>query len=252
MVFLLWRREAGLNVAVRRLGLSPDLLTVTWVDYDHFMWIERGNERVGALWLSILRTPDYKSYELTNRVRLRMNALNEPVAVKMDIFVHMNQLFEMETFQGSLELLNQKVAVEACADADALYYRIEGPPMLVSGGSAAAGLKLDQPVMLADAVQPVVTQNGKLRPGTRWTTLATDPILGRFNVPVEVRVGGIETMELKGRSVEAFRVTETTGEFQTLSWYSPDGKLLKSDIGNGLKLLVAEREEVYQAFPELQ
>lgn len=252
MVHRLWLRESAGRSAVRTLGISPDLLTVTWVDYDQFMWIERGGKRIGGYVMMVRRTDDNLAYELTSRVRMGVNAGAGDIQTTIDAYVHMNDRFEMDLFQGEISALGAKISAEAFVDKLTMYYRLRGPEMLVAGGSATSMTKLERAVMLADAIRPVVTQNGKLRPGAKWSTLASDPIAGKFSVPVEVRVVAEEKIELEGQTVAAFRVVEQAGENETVSWYDADGKPLKTDLGNGLVMIRAKRDEVYEAFPDFK
>ncbi len=251
MIFLLWRRENGLKVAVRKLGVSPDMLTVVWKDYTQFMWIERGGERIGVYMLEVQRARDNKSYEFSTRARLRLDAFNQKIPVQLDVSVLLNELFEMQTFQGRLDAAGEIVSVDALTEGKDLYYQLKGPEFLVQGGGTASRIALQEPVMLADAIRPVVTQSGRLRVGSKWSAMASDPISGQFSVPVRVEVVAWEGIEIEGEKFDAYRVTETAGETVTTSWYDSDGEVLKTDLGNGLVMLRADREKVFAQYKEL-
>lgn len=251
MMFQLWRRESAQQVGVRRLGISPDLLTVTWVNYDQFMWVYRGEERVGIYSLQVRRADNNRDYILSSRSRLTLNVLNQVVPIKMDVLVNMNRLFELEELQGHVDFAGQELALSAFTDGLLLYFHARGPELLVPNGSSHARVELPEPVMLADAIRPVVAQSDRLKVGAHWSAVATDPISGKFQVPVSVDVRAIETLEIDGVATELFRVSETSGEARTTSWYDRYGRVMKSDLGNGMTMIRANEQEVYAQYSEL-
>lgn len=253
MVFLLWRREMGARYAVRDLGFAPDYLTATWKDYDVFMWIERDGERLGAYTFQINRDDADGTYNPFLRARLALPILGlaRPVEIALDLDVMLNERFELDQFQGRLDAAGQQVALAGFVEDLNLYSELLGPPMLVVGGGAAMRLALDRPIILADAIRPIVTQVSGLRVGKRWATRASDPISGRFGLTVQVEVQAVDRIEFGGVEVDAYRVVERTETTQTLSWYDADGNLLRTDLGNGL-VLVADEEEAFRSrYPEL-
>ncbi len=251
-MFLLWKRERAGYVAVKTLGVSPDLLTVTWADYDHFMWIERAGERIGGYALLVRRLDLTGGYEMSSQVRMDLPILNRMFSIQMDLAVLMDDLFQMKTFNGVMNAAGEKITVEAFVDNQELFYRLKGPEFFVTGGGVTSKMKLDQPIMLADAIRPVVLQNDKLRIGNKWETLASDPISGRFNMPVRVEVVAQENIEIEGERMDVFRVTESAGEMTSTSWYDAEGKVVKTDMGNGLVLIRANRKEAEQKYSEFK
>lgn len=252
MATLLIRREAGLDHGVSELGVSPDFLTATWIEHDQFMWIERGGVRIGAYSLSLGQRDDFETYDLEARTRLAFPMFNRPAKLSMDIQVEMNSRFEMEVFRGRMSALGAEVLADAFIEDLQVFYRLAGPEMLIAGGGAASRFTIERPVMLSDAIRPVVMQAGRLRVGKKWQTMASDPLQGRFEMTVSVEVEALETIEINGEEIEAFRVSETAGEIRTVTWYDADGKALKTDLGNGLVMIAADRNEVYERYPSLK
>jgi hypothetical protein len=252
MMALLWKREMGERYSVRGLGISPDFLTATWIDYEQFMWVEQAGQRIGVYVLRIERDDLLGTYELAVRSRLRLNVLGTMLPVQLDAWVLLDPDFVMDTFQGSLRAAGESVSVEAFARGLELYYRIEGPPALVPEGGLAARADLERPVILADAVRPLVTQGRQLRVGNRWSTRASDPFSGKLDMVVSVEVQAEEAVEIDGQSVRAFRVQERTKDAATTSWYDVNGLVLKTDLGNGLILTRADRDDVFDAYPALR
>lgn len=252
MIFLLWRREAGLAVSVRQLGISPDYLTATWVDYDQAVWIRRGGERIGAYLLQIRRTDEGKAYVLYLRSRMQLTVFNVPMPVDLDLAVAMNDRFEMSTVQGVLSAAGEPITADAFVEGRQVFYRLKGPPALIAGGGAAARAPLKEPVILADAILPIITQTRKLKVGSKWSTVASDPINGRFSIHVTGEVTAFETIEVEGNSVDAYRVIERAEDTTTTSWYDAQGNLLKSDLGNGLEMIAADLKQAMETYPALR
>lgn len=266
--FFLWsmgrlrEREMGERVAVRSLGISPDLLTVTWQDYTQYAWVERGGTRIGAYMRRVERVKKTNTYDMTHRAIIRTSVFGQTVPIRLESYVVMNPRFEMRSFQADLVVAGQRIEAEAYADpvAQELLYRFTGPPMLIGGGEAAARMALDRPVMLSDAIRPVVTRSDKLRVGETWTTLASDPLTGRFGIPVRVEVAAFEEIEVKGAMQPAFRIVEAVGGGEetageavvTTTWYTPEGEPLRTESkASGLVLVQGEAEEFNAEYPEL-
>lgn len=252
MMFLLWKREVGERYSVRELGIAPEFIRATWIDYAQYMWVEQGGNRIGVYALTVQRDEMEDIYELAVRSRLRLNVLNNPMPVRLDGLVVLDNRFVMQTFQGRLFAANEEISVDAFTEGLDLYYRVEGPPAFVPDGGMAARTRLESPVILADAIQPLVTQERRLEPGETWSTRASDPFSGRLDMVVTVRVEAEETVDIDGFSVRAFRVVEETKDASTTSWYDADGEVLKTDLGNGLVLVRADREEVFELYPGLK
>lgn len=252
MMFLLWKREMGERYAVKGLGISPDFLTATWMDFEQYMWVEQGDRRIGVYALTVRRDDQLGVYELALRSRLRLNVLNIQMPVRLDGLVMLDGRFVMDTFQASLVAAGQRVQLEALTDGLDLYYRVTGPPELVAEGELASRAALKSPVILADAVRPLVTKGRRLRVGDRWSTRASDPFTGQLDMVVTVEVTAEEWVDMDGISVRAFRVVEATKDVATTSWYDLSGDLLRTDLGNGLVMVRADREAVFAFFPGLK
>jgi len=252
MMFLLWRREVALDYTVQELGITPDFLTATWVDYEQYMWLERGDERIGVYVMTVRRDEDAGTFKLIGRSRLGLDLLGVKIPIAVDTEVMMTERFEMDVFHGRLLAGGENISAEAFVEDLDLFYEIKGNNAFVTNGGFTSTLKLGDPVMLADAIRPVVTQSERLRVGETWTTRASDPITGNLNVVVTVTVEAIEPFDTPRETIRAFRVTERAGEMVTTSWYDSAGEILKTDLGNGLVMTRAIRELVYDQHPDLK
>ncbi|MCH8333126.1 hypothetical protein IIC65_04275, partial [Candidatus Sumerlaeota bacterium] len=61
-----------------------------------------------------------------------------------------------------------------------------------------------------------------------------------------------ETITIGDEEIDAFRVIERAGETSTTSWYDDEGTLLRTDLGNGLLMTIATRDEVTARYPDLR
>jgi len=68
---------------------------------------------------------------------------------------------------------------------------------------------------------------------------------------VTVRVEAEESVDIDGLTVRAFRVVEETKDASTTSWYDANGEVLMTNLGNGLMLVRADRDEVFELYPGL-
>ena len=51
----LWMRESGrFGRSLLRMGVSPEVLLVSWTDYEHWLWIEQNGRRIGLTTTSIM------------------------------------------------------------------------------------------------------------------------------------------------------------------------------------------------------
>ena len=254
MMTLLWRREVGSRASVRDLGLTPDDLTATWIDFDQWMWIERAGQRRGVYTLQIVRDNDADAYTMVLAVIADLGLPGLPsIDIEVDVEVIMNGRMEMQTLQGRLAAFDLPMTLDAFVESSELIYRFVGPPAAIQGGEQTARRPLDRPLMMAGAIRPIVlTQSHRLRVGRSWTTRASDPLRGSLDAVVHVEVVARESIEIDGETVEAFRVVESAGDMRTTSWHDGEGVLLRTDMGNGLVLTRALAEEARERHPALK
>lgn len=252
MMFLLWKREAGLNYTVRQLGISPDFLTATWIDYDQWMWIEQAGVPIGVYNLAVRMDEPTGKYELTTRSLIKLDVLGMRLPVRFDGEVQMTEKFEMDSFQGALKFGENSILAEAFVEGLDLYYQLSGPQMLIAAGQAYSLVPLEGPVMLDDSILPVITQSNQLRVGNKWSTRASDPITGRFDMLVNVEVEAQEILEIDGEEVMTFRVSENAENMRSTSWYDAEGNLLRTDLHNGILMKRTERDQALEKYPDLK
>jgi hypothetical protein len=279
----LLRREAGMGGrGLRELGVSPEVLLVSWNDYEHWLTISQNGRRLGLTQLQIVSrntSPEGYSggrtmpgYHLQSRTRLSFNMLGLQLPIDMQLRVEMNQAFELQTAQAQLLFAAQRMELQGFVqDNRSLYYRLRiGPqqgdwnssatlataaPTTATGAAAllvprdvCGRMPLQGPVLLTDVIGPILFRMEKLRPGLEWTTQAANNLLeGKLDTTVQVRVERKELLNVASRPVEAWRLTERMGSLSSTVWYDLTGNLLRRDMPNGLRL---ERIAVGQALEQ--
>ena len=285
MMVWLWRREAGGGSQLDQMGLSPEVLLVTWNDFDQWMWIEQQGRRLGASRTSIRveSRPDSDArsslpdYLLDNRWRLNFRLLGMSIPLDAAVHVRMNGRFEMRTLQARARMAGRLFTLQSFVEERNLFYeaRIQadlaptsgsvdlaglGMPLLPGMGDAG-GLPLLQdreirgraplkgPMMLGDVIAPILVRRGNLAKGQAWQTRVSDPIGGLIDQTIHVRVEDQETIHIGNASVLAWRLSENTDTLQSLAWYDASGNLLRRQAYGDLVMERAEVVEVLAADP---
>ena len=215
-------------------------------------------------------------YELDTRTRLEVQMLGLKLPVDLAAEVSMNHSFEMETMQARITLGRQLAFFDAFVEGQRLYYRIRTPaeildadqattptviqsPQGPAGGSEGSLLapgrdwcgrsRLEGPVVLSEVVLPILARPKTLKEGQQWTTQVSNPLLGRLNTEIEVRVEGRETIELDAEPVDAWKLTERLGTMTSDSWYDDQGRLMRRKLPGRIVWSRTTTSEVMHDYP---
>ncbi|MCE5229810.1 hypothetical protein LLG95_09470 [bacterium] len=263
-----WRHEVGTGQGLKQIGVSPEVLLVTWTNYDHLLWIVQNGRTIGATQMFVIRHEERDAprdrlpgYELTSRTRMKPTLMGMPLPVDISLVVGMNGQFEMETLQGTIRAAGQPMHLDAFVEGGSLYYRARignGSPASPVGGALASILArrdicgrapLGGPIVMHDILLPLLIHEGKLRPGQTWTTDSSDPIAGLLHQTARITVVGLEKIRFGGEDVPAWHLTEQIGDTKTESWYGLNGRPLRSEAPDGLLLVQAESTQVKKYDP---
>jgi hypothetical protein len=262
MMTLVVRHERERSGAtLRRMGVSPEVLLVSWTDYDSWMWIEQGSRRVGLTRLLIVANPvdaPGRTSEREDRPRgtgigpveppprepgytmMAQTRLNLPLSVRLYFQVGMNRAFEMQTIQATFDVLGRTWRLEGFVEGLALYYRVSAPAAAFAGGEQIGMATLTEPRLLGDTVVPIVMRSDAFEVGRRWRMPVAMPFSGGMNLVMDVEVQGRDTIQLGGMAVEAWKLSERVGAIETTAWYDEHARLLRREMGRGLRLEKAE------------
>lgn len=255
---------------LKQLGVSPEVLLVTWSSYDHLLWIIQNNTRIGATQMTILRREDPSApkdrlpgYELTSRTRMKPRMMGLPLQVDISLLVGMNSSFEMDWLQGSVLVAGQPMHLDAFVEGNQLYYRARIGDSSTTSSAMSRGIAsmvqkrdicgrspLSGPILMQDTLLPLIIHEGKLRAGQSWTTESSDPIAGLLHQNVRINVVGQKTIKFGDKDVAVWHLTERIGETQTDAYYDMNGHPVRRDAPGGLTMLMAERDAVKKFDPD--
>jgi len=264
----LWLRESGrMGAGLRRMGVAPEVLLVSWLDYDQWLWIEQNGRRIGLNYMSIrLREPDANPGAMpgyTTRAHTRLNLKLLGFELPIDLFLHaeVNPAFELKTLDAAIQAAGQHGLLQAFVEGARLYYRVkmgsapEGPgaaspslPQLLPPRDVCGWAPLAAPVLLDDSVIPILSRAETLKPGAHWTTWAADPFQGLRPTPVQIRVEAKETLAVGTETIETWRLSERQGDLRSNVWYDPRGRVVRRDLPeSGLSLIQANPSQALAA-----
>lgn len=279
----LWVREHGKGgKSLVRMGVSPEVLQVSWNDYLQWMWIEQNGRPIGlnmtniSMMLVDPRAHDNEAhgYQMESRTQVAFQVMGMTLPIEMATEVEMNPVFEMETLQAAVRAAGQELLIQAFVEDRNLYYRVKLAAEPTSPSqSGLAGLNfnplvgmlgqlprrelcgrapLPEPIFLTDAVLPVLTRSQTLKAGQRWVTDASNPLTGMLHSQVRIGVEAREKLAVGEERVDAWRIVQQVGEARATSWYDTNGRLVQSDLGNGLRLVQTNRSAAVKAYPAFE
>jgi hypothetical protein len=292
MGFIVMRETGRTQAGLQRMGVSSELLMVSWADYEHWMWIERNNQRIGATQLAIRRVrpkttagdrPTDASplfmYVMDTRTHVPLSMFGMTIPIDLAIRAEMNQVFELETLEGRLDIEGYRIFCQAFTENGQLFYRVMAEDSLAENWmpnrqateenrriydswlpaflrmpdrDLCGRTPLPEPILLREVVAPILTQVEHLRPGQKWTTRVDSPFMGGSRgVPIHVTVEGREGLAIDGKIIPSWRLTEWMESLESTAWYDNEGRLLRRQMPGGLALVRSDRRDVVMAYPAL-
>jgi hypothetical protein len=293
-----WRNETDrVGAGLREMGISPEVILSTWIDFDQWMAVEQNGKWLGAGRLTIRRRtstdpdldnrplsgiPDLPGFHMNNRTRLSIPLMGVLVPLDLQVRVNMNAAFEMDTLQTALLLAGQRLDLDAFVEDGFLYYRVRtgkvtaenapNAPDPAAAGPVASdphaafvdagfGLPqndvcgrspLDGPIVLSDVVLPIMARGEKLAEGASWTTRVSNPLQGRLDQRIDVKVEAEETIVVDGEAVECWRLVERIGALQTTVWCDRLGRPVRRQLANGLQMTMTQSDKVLPRDPAIR
>ena len=271
----IWHREVGRQgTSLNKMGISPEVMLVSWTDYEQWMWIEQNDRRIGLTTMSINPLSDPNpaprprrstpGYQMMSRTRVVFRLLGFELPAEIASQVNMNTAFEMDTLQAGLRVAGQALQIQAFVQDRQLYYQLKiearassasasanpalSPWQGILGqlpqGAICGRSPLSEPIFLTDAVIPVLTRSETLKPGESWVTQAANPLAGLTQAEVRVTVDGREDLEMEDETIPTWRLVEQIGSaLHSKVWYDLHGRMMKRELGNGMRLIPSALDE---------
>lgn len=280
----LWLREhGGFGKNLGQMGISPEVLMVSWNDYEHWLWIEQNGRRIGLTTMNIAPVTsgisessserEVPGYYLNTRTRIDVRAVGLELPVEVATRVRMNTAFEMITLQAGIRAAGKAIRIQAFTENKFLFYSVKldddrttqapQPPGLGLALGALLGslaqfpkqelcgrAPLAEPIFMSDVVIPVLMRSHTLKEGERWVTRASTPLTP--NVELRITVEGKEMLPVGKLTVETWRFAEQLGTVRSTSWYDVRGPLVRCDTESGLRMTPATAAQVTNVEPSFR
>ena len=133
----LWLREHGtFGKSLSQIGISPEVLLVSWAsDYEHWLWIEQNDRRIGLTTMNIspvtagisesTTVGETPGYFMNTRTRVNVRAVGIELPVEVATRVRLNTAFEMLTLQAAIHAAGKVIRVSAFTEKNFLFYSIK-------------------------------------------------------------------------------------------------------------------------------
>ena len=187
--------------------------------------------------------PQAVGYLVNEELFLRLNFLGEVQDISSSVQANLEADFSLSSFIFRLQ-------------AGPVSYRLrggvkEGNLILVSqmaGQEQSQQLPLAHPIYLSSGMKFFISQQ-PLEVGKIYRFALFDPAtMSQTLVPL--RVAGKETVQIRSRALEAYRLEMDFRGVQVKSWVSPYGELLKEEGFLGLTMVRSDREDALTGFGE--
>lgn len=185
------------------------------------------------------------------------------VPIEVDALARLNTGFELQTLQAKLSIAGQRIECDSFVEGTRLYYdlRVNQPldedatttatapntplplpagnmlSQLLAPGRTVGALLLEEPIVLSSILDPLITsRSDRMEVGRRWSTQAYSPLLGAGASRIEGEIEAREEIVINEETIDTWRMHERSGEYETISWYDMNGRLVKSKLPGELTL----------------
>lgn len=111
--------------------------------------------------------------------------------------------------------------------------------------------RLDQPVTFGEMLRPSLARHMKLEPGERMSSPIVDPLTGQHRGSLRMEILQREAIILNGRRTSALRVKSSVGDIETLMWVDEEGRTLRRNLVNNLRMDRVDKESALEIIPTL-
>ncbi len=111
--------------------------------------------------------------------------------------------------------------------------------------------RLDQPVTFNEMLRPSLARHMKLEPGERMSSPIVDPLTGQHRGSMRLEVLQREAIVINGRRISALRVKSSIGDIETLMWVDEEGRTLRRNLVNNLRMDRVDKEAALEIIPTL-
>lgn len=195
---------------------------------EEWMGVYWGEDKVGYTVSTIKK--EYKGYEIYEQAIMDLTVMGTPQKVDTQVTTHVDNAFMLKSFE--FRLFSNLFTFNASG-------RMRGKELhlkILSGKSASTRVvPMREVPVLANSLKPMLLSQG-VAVGKRFTYTIFDPST-MSTTPIEVVVDGKDTVVLRGKEIECYRLKSSFRGISIKSWLDDEGNTIKEESPLGLILV---------------
>lgn len=239
MMVLLALQQSGRRGATAMEGLSPQLLAKAWQDSTDYALLTVDSTVVGAVVTSMTREQSMAPTYLIEVAATAKLGLLPNQQICANLAARLDEQFHLQQVAVVGELPIAHFVILGKVDFPDFYLETR-----VADVVRRARFRLEKPIALADAFRSALFRAMTPRPGTQFSFEAVDPLWNMKLGRVDLEIGDLEKIRLRGEETTAYRVTTRYGDLVTHGWIDPLGRIVKQQLFGTLSLERAPESEV--------
>jgi hypothetical protein len=197
---------------------------------EEWMGMYWGEDKVGYTVSKIKKARE--GYHLDERAVMDLTVMGTAQRVDTEITSLVDNAFNLRSFSFSMLSNLFSFTAEGSVHGSRMQLALTS-----NAGTKRTEIELSETPCLASALKPLVLAEG-LEAGKRLRYSVFDPAT-MVSVPVDIEVEGRERLEIRGRSIECYRLRSTFKGITLRSWIDGEGNTMREESPLGL-LLVRE------------
>ena len=197
---------------------------------EEWMGMYWGGDKVGYTVSKIQRARD--GYQINEQAVMDLTVMGTSQRVDTEITSLVDNAFNLRSF--SFRMLSNLFSFTAAGNVHGSRLQLE---LTSAAGTKRTAIDLKEAPCLASSLKPLVLAEG-LAVGKQLRYSVFDPAT-MASVPVDIAVEGKEHLEIRGTSIECYRLRSTFKGITLRSWIDEEGNTMREESPLGL-LLVRE------------
>ncbi len=226
------------------MEITPVSLAANWQNQEEWMRILYKGNPVGAAMASIRKRATGDGYLMTSRLTFQSKLFGITKKVSTKASALLDKSFVLRRFAVDVEMAKISWSISGIVRGRHLFYRFK------RGANETTGkIELEKPPSLLDAVRSTVGYHIPLKVGKTYRIPVFDPVWSAGGGIAEVRVVKKESLTIGDVNYKTFRVETTLNNITTVSWVSPDGKVLQRRLMPDIIMQAAPESEIVKEYP---
>ncbi|MCX7624824.1 MAG: hypothetical protein N2Z21_01205 [Candidatus Sumerlaeaceae bacterium] len=239
MLALVYRQNQKSAPRAADAMLDPKKIAAKWKDSSEYAVILAGDSIIGGLVTTMTREIHvYPAYLVHAFAAARLGGRSLPL-LQVNLKARLDQRFHLRDFAAAADLPTGCLHIVGRIRFPELWLEVRS-----SNAVRRGRFRLENPIALADAFRSVYLQSSDIRPGVKLSFDAVDPLWNMRLGRVEMEIGALEEISLRGRIERAFSVTTRYGDLISRGWVDSSGRLVRQQILGALTLERATETEV--------